>query len=312
MGKMISSPPMTDSRWDGRSLGGRFGHGFFLVAISALGRWPTYFCLAFVVPYYCLFARKAVRASRAYLDRVLGPAPWPVRAWRTYRHFFAFGTMLIDRFVFYTYGDGAFRYPPSPWEHVEAALEKKKGAIFLSAHVGAWEIAAAVRRRFERRQLPTVLNIVMHLPAGQNVPSHVEKLAQEGDLHVISIQDATALPFEVVGALERGEIVAFHGDRALSEATVEVEFLGAKARFPTGPWAVAAATGAPVVRTFLLKEGASAYRFVAFPAIEVARVARSERAAEIRKHVETYARELEGLVREHPYQWFNFYDFWAL
>jgi predicted LPLAT superfamily acyltransferase len=296
--------------WDGRSLGGRVGHGIFLASIAALGRWPTYVLLAFVVPYYCLFARKAVRASRRYLERLLGPAPPWTRLLRTFRHFYAFGEILIDRFVFYAHGDRSFEYPPSPWERIEAALAPGKGAIFLSAHVGAWEIAAAVRRRFERRKLPVPLNIVMYVPEGQKIPSFVQKLEQEADLRVIPIQNVASVPFEVVAALERGEIVAFHGDRAVSDAAVEVEFLGAKARFPTGPWHVAAATGAPLVATFLVKEGWRRYRFLAEPPVEVKLGPRGERAREIERHVAGFARTLERVVREHPYQWFNFYDFW--
>lgn len=304
--------PSPAAPWDGRSYGGSYGHTIFLWAIRLLGRWPAYVLLAFVVPYYCLIARKGVRASRAYLDRLLGPASFPVRAVRTYRHFFTFGRVLIDRFVFHVYGDRAFRYPPSRWDLIEGALAEGKGAIFVSAHVGAWEIAAAIRRRFQRHQLPTKLNVVMHLADGEAAPSFVERLEREGDLKVIPVRDAAALPFEVLGALERGEIVALHGDRLVSDSAVTVDFLGGPARFPVGPWQIAAATGAPVVQTYLLKEPRSQYAFVVLPPVHVTLVRpRSERQAELAAYVQAYARELEALLRTHPYQWFNFYDFWT-
>ncbi len=34
------------------------------------------------------------------------------------------------------------------------------------------------------------------------------------------------------------------------------------------------------------------------------------REAQLRVWVEQYVAVLESLVRQYPYQWFNFYDFW--
>jgi predicted LPLAT superfamily acyltransferase len=297
--------------WDGRSYGGSLGHRFFMASVVAFGRWPTYVFLAFVIPYYCLIARKAVRASRAYLERRLGPARWPRSLLRTYKHFYEFGLVLVDRFIFYARGDRSFDFAASGWEHIEAALAKGRGAIFLSAHLGAWEMAASVRSRFEHTKLPVPLNVVMFLAPGKRVPSFVEVLERDGDLKVIALNDAGGLPFEVIAALERGEIVAFLGDRVVSDARVRVPFLGAPADFPTGPWQIAAVTGAPVIPVFLLKEGWRRYRFLTLPPVDVVFGSRAERPRVIEEHVKAFGLTLEGLLREHPYEWFNFYDFWA-
>ena len=332
--------PPRDAAWDGRSYGGSLGHRIFALVIRLAGRIPTYLLLVVVVPYYCLIARKAVRSSRAYRRRLdasvgLPPASWPRRVARTYRHFFEFGQVLVDRFIFHVRGDASFDFTGEGWEHIEAALAPGRGAIFLSAHVGAWEIASSIRRRFRHASLATPLHVVMHLPEGR-APSYVEVLEREGDLKVIPVRDA-GLPFEVVNALGRGEIVAFHGDRtfpaapapcaggALPDAsragpdagrrerrplTVRVPFLGEPAAFPLGPWEIAAITGAPVVPTFLLKTGWRSYHFRVFPPVRV-EAPRPERAAVVAGHVADYARLLEGLLREHPHEWFNFYDFWG-
>jgi len=149
----------------------------------------------------------------------------------------------------------------------------------------------------------------MHVPEGGRVPSFVELLERDGDVKVIPVS-AGALPVEIVAALERGEVVAFHGDRAISDATVRVPFLGAEAAFPTGPWQLAAATGALVVPAFLLKEGFRRYRFACEPPIEVS-APRSERARVLAEHTAAFARLLESILARHPYQWFNFFEFWT-
>ena len=87
---------------DRASIGGMYG---FIVFLHLIGFGVL---LAFVVPYYCFVARKAVRASRAYLTRRLGPARWPRSLLRTYRHFYEFGQVLVDRFLFYLRGAGQF------------------------------------------------------------------------------------------------------------------------------------------------------------------------------------------------------------
>ncbi len=277
--------------------------------IRVLGVWPTYLLLAIVVPYYCLIARKGSRASRDYLSRVLGPASWPVRVARTYRHFFAFGQVLVDRFIFYTWGSRSFDFESHGWDNVQAAVALGKGVILLSAHVGGWEMATGVRRRFhENHQLAVPVNIMMHVPEGQRVPSFVDLIEREGDVKVIPV-DGKSLPFEIVGALERGEVVAVHGDRAMSEAKVRVPFLGAPAEFPVGPWQLAAATGAAVVPVLVVKSGLRRYQFFASPPIVVT-ASRAERARVIEGHVARFAEHLASMLARYPYQWFNFYEFW--
>lgn len=303
----LNEPPAARA-WDGRSYGGSAGHRFFIASIRLLGAWPTYFFLAWVVFYYCLVARKGTRGSRDYLARVLGPARWPRRFVRTYRHFFEFGQVLVDRFIFYTWGPKSLMVASTGWENIEAGLARGKGVILLSAHVGGWEMATGIRRRFESHQLQVPINIMLYVPPGQGVPSVVGLLERDGDVKVIPV-DGTSIPFEVIAALERGEVVAVHGDRPTSDAKTRVPFLGAPAFFPTGPWQLAAATGAAIVPAFLIKDGFRRYRFQTAPPIAV-HAPRAERARILDEHIARFADLLASILVAHPYQWFNFYEYW--
>ena len=109
---------------------------------------------------------------------------------------------------------------------------------------------------------------------------------------------------ELVGALRRGDVVAFQLDRALGgRGDVEVPFFGAPATFPLGPFLTAAAAGAPVVAAFCVLEPDGTYRLHVEPELSVSRGAEGEalRAA---------VAILERRVRAHWDQWFNFYDVW--
>jgi len=62
--------------------------------------------------------------------------------------------------------------------------------------------------------------------------------------------------------------------------------------------------------SFVVKDGFRTYRFKAAPAVEV-RAPRAERAKVLEEHVARFATLLAETLARHPYQWFNFYGFWA-
>ena len=57
--------------------------------------------------------------------------------------------------------------------------------------------------------------------------------------------------------------------------------------------------------------GTNRYRVVFEPLADFSDVPREARAAAVRAAIERYAQALERLCRAHPFNWFNFYDFWA-
>ena len=84
------------------------------------------------------------------------------------------------------------------------------------------------------------------------------------------------------------------------------EFLGARAMFARGPFRLAAALPVPVIVFDSVWLGGRRYR-VRFAQMAIARATRDDVDASVRE----YARWLEHACREAPYNWFNFYDFWA-
>jgi predicted LPLAT superfamily acyltransferase len=89
-----------------------------------------------------------------------------------------------------------------------------------------------------------------------------------------------------------------------------VPFLGAQARFPLGPWLIAAALGCPVALFFGLYRGGARYE-VGFEVFsEGERVTRDAREAAAARSLARYVARLQEHARSAPYNWFNFYDFW--
>ena len=111
--------------------------------------------------------------------------------------------------------------------------------------------------------------------------------------------------------LERGEMVGMLGDRPLGdERSASVPFLGAPARFPLGPWLLAAVLGCPTALFFGLYHGGARYELVLEALSPGERVPRERRDAAVRLALARYVARLEHYARRAPYNWFNFYDFW--
>jgi predicted LPLAT superfamily acyltransferase len=111
--------------------------------------------------------------------------------------------------------------------------------------------------------------------------------------------------------IERGEVVAILGDRAISnEQTVYADFLGEAAPFPVGPFLAAAALKVPVALCFCLYGGGNRYNIYFEPFSELLVLNRRHRNDDLRACVQRYATRVEAHCKQNPYNWFNFYNFW--
>jgi len=276
---------------------------FYFHFSRVVGRVLSYFCTGPALLYYVLTAGEARRASAEYLTRVLGPAPWPVRLARTFRHVFNFAASLIDRALLLGRGPGVFRWIEEDVEPVKAALREKQGMILLGSHLGNIEVAGAVLGTDSMVQ-------VMADPMAEDMQQWLEARGDAVFPPVIRLDGSSMASLDLLRSIRDGRLVAMKSDRVFDDNHLEIDFLGAPARFPTGPLSVAAATGAPVVLVFCMKEGGRTYRII----IEEPRTFRFDRKRprdeQLREWLTWYADRLEQQARRYPYQWYNFFPFW--
>jgi predicted LPLAT superfamily acyltransferase len=106
--------------------------------------------------------------------------------------------------------------------------------------------------------------------------------------------------------LDAGHLVGVLADRSLDdERSLRIPFLGSEARFPLGPFRMAALLGKPVVLMLGLYRGGRRYDIV-FETISV-----RPTMALVEETLRHYVARLEHHCRSAPYNWFNFYHFWA-
>jgi predicted LPLAT superfamily acyltransferase len=234
------------------------------------------------------------------------PHSWLAK-WRfTYRHFYSFGQTLLDRVAIISGNASAYSFEFDGEEHLAQALKEGKGMVIVSAHFGNWQAAA---------HLLGSLNAPLRLVAYEAEVAPIRELMagvfSEGRFSVIPLEDAESASLAIMSALRNKEIVALHGDRVMDQASAEtVPFLGAPARFPMGPFVVAALSGAPLVHTFAVRTKNWHYRLKAFPPEHLAFGRRADRAGLLQNWIKQFVERLEAVTRQYPLQWYNFYNFW--
>lgn len=279
------------------------------------GRRASVALLKPIVAYFFATGRTSRPASLDYL-RTLWATPRgrealgePPNLRHVFRHLHAFAENLLDRMIMWSGEQDSFELEVHGREHLRALLREGRGGIFLSSHIGSFDMLRALSA-----QDGIVLNVLMFTRHAARINSFFERLQAGRNLRLIRFEPGTLdAAFEMRAAIARGEFVGILGDRAWPsehERTVSVPFLGREARFPLGPFLLQGVLGCTMLYTSCIRTGPARYTArtqVFAPAGVVPRAEREKRAEQL---VQKYAAILEDGCVEAPYQWFNFYEFW--
>jgi len=271
----------------------------------ALGPRLARLLLGPVCLYFFLVKRQARKASRAFLARALGrPATWREQ----WRHFWTFSQVLLDR-VYLLGGDSdAIKLTAEQPEALAELVDAGKGCLLLGSHLGSFEASRAIKRNRPSVQL----RLVMDRSQSPAATAFLEALNPELAAQVLDLGAQPGAGLGLLGALQDQSLVALLADRVRGEEkTVTVDFMGKPARFPAAPHEIAMVTQAPVVMFWGLHEGSGRYRVIFERLPAAPRVQRQQREAYVRESAQRFADRLAHHAREAPFNWFNFYDFWA-
>ncbi|QJR15722.1 lipid A biosynthesis acyltransferase [Usitatibacter palustris] len=254
--------------------------------------------------YFLATAPETRAASREFLTRALGK---PAGLRQVLAHLHCFGTTLVDRAYLLTGQHDRFHVEVENEQVLRESLALGRGCLLFGSHLGSFEMLGVVGS--VAKGLP--VNVVMNVDENSNIH---RLLAEKGGglpYRVIALGSPGAM-MAVRECLERGEIVGLLVDRVYgTEQTCALPFFGTPAPFSLAPFQLARITGAPVVMAFAIFEGGQRYR-VSFTPL----AARIEREAGapcdgLSPWMQQYVDELERRARAAPFNWFNFYDYWA-
>jgi predicted LPLAT superfamily acyltransferase len=276
----------------------------FLVRLAlTLGRPAGRVLLYPVCLYFLLFSVTGRAASRQYLGRVLERPP---RLADLFRHFYSFATVALDRMFLLRNRFAQFDVRVHGKDVLDQAKARGEPCFLLGAHLGSF---AALHVFGEEHNLNVTMMMFEHGSPNMNALARAIDPGLDGTVIGMGSPDSM---IKVQERLERGDWVGMLGDRRLHESgAVSVRFLGESAALPTAPFRIAALIGRPLVLMVALYRGSNRYDLYFERLLEMPKLDRSRRDAMIREGAAQYAQRLEHYCRLAPYNWFNFYDFWA-
>jgi len=262
--------------------------------------------IALFTTFFWLALRKIRAAIAANLVPVLGACGWWQRQRRIYRTFRQFAWCLSERYERLS-TDRAFTVALEGEESWRDLAGAERGFVFVTAHLGNWEMGSMLPASRDRRRI----HVVREAETDPRAQRFIEELIRNrgGDLYTTHFAEDPQLGVDLLDALRRGEIVALQGDRPRAGGrTAEMTLFGRPFRLPIGPAALARAAGVPLVPVFVFREARLSYRCMVRPPIYVAQS--SDRRRDLEAALARFAVDLEAAIRRHPHQWFCFRSLW--
>ena len=185
-------------------------------------------------------------------------------------------------------------------EHYLAAGGGQKPLLFVTAHIGNWELMGAY---FASKGIKiSVLAKPIHNPY---IDKFLNRIRMDKGLSVISTREMPLRP--VLKALKEGRCVAFVADQDARKSGIFVDFFGKPASTFTGPALFSLRAGLPLLPAFAIRTGLFTHKVVILPPLYPSEMGRDHSIFQI---MEQYNRILEGMIREYPGQYFWFHRRW--
>ena len=184
-------------------------------------------------------------------------------------------------------------------EHVHAARARGRGVLFLTGHLGNFELLASVMSQL----MP--LAVVVKPMSNPGATAWLAKLRQSAGV------DQLPIGAGVRGALRRlkaGGAVAMLADQDARRDGVFVSFFGHQASTPAGPAWLSLASGAPLVFGTCLRGRNGRYEARFYPPLVP--TGRADDPNDVLALTQRHTGMLEAIIRERPESWFWLHKRW--
>lgn len=196
--------------------------------------------------------------------------------------------------------DTHVEWPPADRAVLERALARGKGVVFVTGHVGNWELLA---RRVARSGMPA--QSIAKETSDPRLTALVERFRARGQVRSIWRGQPGAAK-AMLRALKSGEILGILIDQDTRAQSLFVPFFGALAATPRAAADLALRTGAAVVTGFCQRAGAG-YRI---SMEEVPCPPHPDREAAALDLTARLSERIEAAIRRAPEQWVWMHQRW--
>jgi KDO2-lipid IV(A) lauroyltransferase len=188
-------------------------------------------------------------------------------------------------------------------DHLRAARDQGRGVIFLTAHLGNWELMAIVCTLLGYRLFPVVRPL-----DNPWLNRLIDRIRSRYGSAMISKKTETA-GRDVIHALRRGDCVGILLDQNMASYDgVFVEFFGRPACTSNGLAVIARRTDAPVIPAFIVREADGRHRIIIERPVELVKSRDIER--DVLVNTGRCTAVIERMVRAYPEQWLWMHRRW--
>ncbi len=199
-------------------------------------------------------------------------------------------------------------------------LNEKRGAFIFISHLGNFEILRSLATAHKMGvQNEVALTVISDNEISSNFSKVLQQISPQFFENTVDINEITPATMEkFMDTISRGGLVVCAGDRISKNASQRIlsqNFLGKPAPFSYGAFFLALLLDAPIYFIFGFKKTNLFFSRKFEMYVKKARTeissSRKKRDESIKNLCAEYARTLEEFCKIYPYQWYNFFDFWA-
>ena len=184
-------------------------------------------------------------------------------------------------------------------EHVSAAMAKKKGVIFLTAHTGCFEMLSM---RFSMLGFPMiVLGAKIYDPRLNDII-----VANRKSNNIAYVERGQGLK-DIYRVLMNGGGFGVLCDLDTRVESRFIDFFGIPAKTPSGPFRLGVKRGIPLVPVFTVRTREGSQRVSIFPELTLTGNNEDEKITNVMKQ---YNDILEALINNDPSQWIWMHERW--
>lgn len=185
-------------------------------------------------------------------------------------------------------------------EHYHRAHEKGKGVIFLTCHLGAFDLQ--ITNMAMRGLNPNIIGTPLKDKRLNDL------LWNYRNLHGAIPIERGKETFRMIKVLKSGGSVALLIDQDTRVKTVFVDFFGMPAATPVGATVLALKTGAAVVPTYIYLGEDGLQHMHLLP--EIPMTITGDEEADTKNNTQVLTNFIEGIIRQHPEQWVWMHKRW--
>ena len=264
----------------------------------------SYFICRRAIDILYLFNKKDQKIVKENLKKI--KVPDDTLRKDTKQIFYNFSYYLVDFLSSFNFNKNNIdQYAKSFGENnIKQALEKNKGAIMLTAHIGNWEMGGIYLGLKGYK-----MNAVALKHKNERINNIFDERRKKHDETIFPLKNASKASLK---ALKNNELVAVLCDRIFDkkEKPIVSELCGNKINIPRGPAYLSIISGAALIPSFSIRSGLKKFEIFFEQPIYPPEYNRETIEKDVIILSNLYMKKLEEYIIKYPLQWYAFQNVW--